>query len=239
MLPAIEEQNMKTKSQENIWSYGGWIGKITCLGPRLTHSVCVSVLTLHNAFMFIQNVKKGLEVLGYYNTHLNEQNFPVNTCRNQCLLRYGPCPCDLYSKCSVWFPCSSTQLAALRHTEVRSLSKIPGFTQISWQTFSTRCCNTSKSLIGAENTKAFTYPHSQKSIRSRSGDHAGQLTGPPRPIHVSPKVWFRCCLTIGRKWGGAPSCMNFMCCRWWRGTCSEGTGKSFTKYDGTLHLLVC
>jgi hypothetical protein len=24
----------------------------------------------------------------------------------------------------------------------------------------------------------------------RSGDHAGQLTGPPHPIHCSPKVWF-------------------------------------------------
>jgi hypothetical protein len=154
--------------------------------------------------------------------------------RNQCVLRYRPCPCDLYTTCSVRFPCSSTQLAALRRTEVRTLSEIPGFTQISWQTFSTRCCNTSKSLIGAEYTKAFTYPHSKKSIGLRSADRAGQLTAPPRPIHCSPKVWFRWRLTIGRKWDGSPSCMNHTCCRWWRGACSRVLVNHSPKNDGTL-----
>jgi hypothetical protein len=114
-------------------------------------------------------------------------------------------------------------------TEVGSLSEIPGFTRIFWQPFSTRCCDNPKSLIGAEYTKTFRCPHSQKSRGLRSGDHAGQFTAPPRPIHCSPKVWFRCCLTMLMKWGGAPSCMNLMCCRWWRGTCSKSTGKSFTK----------
>jgi hypothetical protein len=67
--------------------------------------------------------------------------------------------------------------------------------------------------------------------RLRSGDRAGQLNGPPRPIHSSPNVWFRCCLTMRRICGDVLSCMNHMCC-WWRGTCSYGTGKSFTKNRG-------
>jgi hypothetical protein len=116
-----------------------------------------------------------------------------------------------------------------RRTEVHPLPKIPGFTRISWQTFSVRCCNTSKSLTGAEYTKVCMCPHSQKSRGLRSGDRAGQLTGPPRPIHCSTKVWLRCSLTMRRKWGGAPSCMYHMCCRWWTGTCSKSTGKPVTK----------
>jgi hypothetical protein len=146
--------------------------------------------------------------------------------RYQCLLRYGRFSCDLHSRCSVWFPCISKRLLALRRTEVRTMSKIPGVTRISWQAFCTRCCNTSKSLIGAEFTNAFRCPHSQKSRGLRSGDRAGQLAGLPHRIEWSPEVWFRCCLTLRIKWGGAQSCMN-MCCRWWRATCSKSTGKSF------------
>jgi hypothetical protein len=127
----------------------------------------------------------------------------------------------------------------LRRTEVSTLSKFPGFTRISWQTFSSRCCNTRKPFIGAEYTKVFRCFHSQKSRWLTSGDHAGQLTGPPRPTHCPPKVRFRCSLIMRRKWYGAPSCMIHMCC-WWRGTCSKSTGKSFTKerwYTAPVSLL--
>jgi hypothetical protein len=106
----------------------------------------------------------------------------------------------------MWFSCVSTQLSALRHTEVRTLSKIPGLTWISWQAFSTHCCNASNSLNGAEYTKVFRYPHSQKSRGLRSGDHAGLLmTSLSYPLFM--KVRFRCCLTVRRKWGCAPSCI--------------------------------
>jgi hypothetical protein len=96
--------------------------------------------------------------------------------RNQRLLRYGWCSCDLYSKCSMWIPYISTQLSALRRTEVSTLSKIPGFTRLSRQAFFTRCCNTSKSLIGAEVTEVFRCLYGKKSRVLRSGDRAGQLT---------------------------------------------------------------
>jgi hypothetical protein len=86
-----------------------------------------------------------------------------------------------------------------------------------------------KPLISTEYIKVFRCAHSQESRGLRSGDPAGKLTGPPRPTHCSQKVWFRCGLTMRRKWGGAPSSMNHMCCRWWRGTCSKCTGKSSTK----------
>jgi hypothetical protein len=136
----------------------------------------------------IQGVKKGLQVLRGYRTHLNEQNIPSqHMFRNQCLLRYGRCSCDLYSRCSVWFTWISTQLSAHRHTEVRTLSKISGLTRISCQIFTTRCCNTPKSFIGAEYTKVFRCPHSQKSRGLKSGDHASQLTGPLSPVHCSLK----------------------------------------------------
>jgi hypothetical protein len=147
--------------------------------------------------------------------------------RNQSLLRYGRCLCDLYSRCSVWFPCISTQLSA-HHTQGHTLLNLPGLTQLYWQTFSTRCCNTSNSLVGAEYTKDFTCPHSQKSRVLRSEDHQDQLIAPPRPLHCSSKVCFRCCLTVRRKWGGVPSFMNHMCC-WWRSTRSKSTGKSLVR----------
>jgi hypothetical protein len=73
---------------------------------------------------------------------------------------------------SMLFLCISTQLPTVRHTEARTLPKIPGFTRLSWRGFSTRCCNTSKPLIGSEYTKEFRCPHSQKSRGLRSGDRA-------------------------------------------------------------------
>jgi hypothetical protein len=44
--------------------------------------------------------------------------------RNRSQLRYGRYSCDFYSRCSVWFPCYSTQLPAPLPTEVRTLSKM-------------------------------------------------------------------------------------------------------------------
>jgi hypothetical protein len=114
------------------------------------------------------------------------------------------------------------------HTEVRTLSRIPRFTRISWQTYSTRCCNTPESLIGAEYTKALKSPHIHRCRGLKSGDRARRLTEPPRPIHCSPKVWFRCCLTLRRKWDGVPSRMKHICYRSWRGTYSKSNWKSFT-----------
>jgi hypothetical protein len=133
----------------------------------------------------------------------------------------------------VWFPCISTQLSVLRHTEV-GIVEIPCSTRLSWRAFFTRCCNTSTSLVGAEYAKDFKNLHSQKSRGLRSPDLASQLTGSPHPIHCSPKVWFRCCL----KWSDVLSCTNYMCC-WWRGKCSKSTGTTLTKKNATMHLLVC
>jgi hypothetical protein len=90
-----------------------------------------------------------------------------------------------------------------------------------------------KSLISIEYNKVFRCPRSQKPRGLKSGDHAGQLTEPPHLNH-----WFACCLTVWRKWGCAPSCMNHTC---WRGnTCSKSTGKSFIKklfYTAPVSLL--
>jgi hypothetical protein len=167
-----------------------------------------------------------------------KKNSTQHTSTNQCLLRYGRCSCDLCSRCFMCFSWFSAQFSALRWIWVRILSKILGFSRISWEAFSILFSNNSKSLIGAEYAKVFSCSHSQKSRGLRSGDRAGQLTGPLHLLH-SPKLWFRLCFTMRRKWGGAPSCMNHMCC-WRRGTCSKSTGESFTKkqwYTAPVSLL--
>jgi hypothetical protein len=144
-------------------------------GPRFGH-VCYTgreYYTTLKPINFLYRALKNLWALRWYSTHLHEQESPSqHVSRNQRLLRYGRYSCDLCSRCSVWCPCISTQLSALRRTEVRTLLKIPGFTRIFWQAFSTRCRNTSKSLIGAEHTKVFRCPQSQKSRWLGSGDRA-------------------------------------------------------------------
>jgi hypothetical protein len=100
----------------------------------------------------------------------------------------------------MWFPCISTQLSALRRTVVRTLLKsLVSPESTGRYSLLAAIRNTSKSLIDVEYTKDFRCPHSQNSRGLRSGDRAGQLTGPPRPVHCSPKVWFSCCLTMRRK----------------------------------------
>jgi hypothetical protein len=118
-------------------------------------------------------------------------------CRKQCLLRYGRYSCDICSRCSVCFPCISSQLSARRRTEFRTLSNIHGFTQIFRQSFSTLCCYTSKiSHWSALNALKPLCPYSKYSKGLRSGDRAGHLTVSPRPIHCSPKTRFRCFLSV-------------------------------------------
>jgi hypothetical protein len=56
------------------------------------------------------------------------QTYMSKTSRNHCLLEYGRCFCDVYKSYSVWFPCLSTQLSALRLTQVRTCVEIPSFT---------------------------------------------------------------------------------------------------------------
>ena len=55
--------------------------------------------------------------------------FPVfHMPKHQFLVRYGKCLCYLCHRYSMWLPCISTQLSALR----RTFSKIPGFSWTSW-----------------------------------------------------------------------------------------------------------
>lgn len=70
-------------------------------------------------------------------------------------------------------------------TEVRILSKIPGFTRISWYAFDTRS-NTSKPLIGPEYTKVLIVSTARYQVNWKQ-----QLAQSVRPIHWLPRVWFR------------------------------------------------
>ena len=57
-------------------------------------------------------------------------------------------------------------------------------------------------------------PPTTRNPEVRSKCRAGELTELPCPIHCPPKAWFRCCLKMRRKWGGAPSCRTHLCCCW-------------------------
>jgi hypothetical protein len=105
--------------------------------------------------------------------------------------------------------------------------------------FSACCCNTYKSQIGAEYTEVFRCFHSQKSRWLRSGDGAGQVTGPPHRVHCPPKVSCRCCLRMQSKWGGAPPCMNHSCCPYQEVHVPRVPVNHSPHNGGTLHLLVC
>lgn len=79
----------------------------------------------------IQRFKKRVTDIKGYITHLNEPRSPSrHISRNHCLLRYGRCSCDLYGRWPMWFSRISPQLSVFRRTQVRTLSKILGFTLI-------------------------------------------------------------------------------------------------------------
>jgi hypothetical protein len=152
--------------------------------------------------------------------------------RDQCLLRYGRCSFDLYSRCPMWFPYMSTQLSALRRTEVRTLLKIPGYTRISWQAFSTRCWS------------ALNTPKSSGVFTAKNPEDWGQ--GIVQASWLGPRVLS----TIHRRSGSGAA--------WQCGENEAVPHHAWTTYvvdeeahvprvlvnhspkgDGTLHLLVC
>lgn len=71
----------------------------------------------------MQNVnKKGLQTLRACNTHCSGQKRPSQHMSEQrCQLRYGWCSSYLYNRRCVLWLCLSTQVQALRITEVRAL----------------------------------------------------------------------------------------------------------------------
>jgi hypothetical protein len=99
-------------------------------------------------------------------------------------------------------------------------------------------------VLNTRTPKSLDVPATKKFGGLRSGDHAGQLTRPPRHVHCSSKVWFMYCVTMRRKWGGAPPCLRHMWCLWWRGTCSKIAGIIIYYYyyywwGGTESLGIC
>jgi hypothetical protein len=95
------------------------------------------------------------------------------------------------------------------------------------------------SLIGCIYTKVFWSPHSQKSKWLRSVDHAGQLTGLPHPIYCSLKLWFRFCLTMHRKWGGAHHACTTSTAIDEEAHVQRVLLNHTQKNDSTLYLLIC
>jgi hypothetical protein len=145
---------------------------------------------------------------------------------------------DLYSRGSIWFPCISTLLSALRRTEVRTLSK--GFTRISWQELSIRYCNyTSKSLIGAEYTKVFRFPQPKiQKIKVRRSCRPVDWASASYPLFTESLVRVPSDNAEKMRWWPTmhePHVLSLMkrhmFCEYWQ--------TIHKKTHGTLHLLVC
>jgi hypothetical protein len=138
--------------------------------------------------------------------------------RNRCLLRYGWCSCDLYRRCSVWFPSISAQLSAVPRTEVR--------TRISWQAFHTRCCN--KCHWSALNTLKYLGVPTAKNPKDsgRGSCRPVYCASASYPLFTESLVQV---LSDSAEEVSLCSIMHEPLCCWWRGTCSKSTGKSFTK----------
>jgi hypothetical protein len=159
---------------------------------------------------------KGLQGLRGYSTYLNKQQ-QQNAQSTYVLI---PMPVEIW-EIFEWsiqqmlhvVPMHFNTTFSSSSTEVRTLSTIPGLNRIFWHAFSIHCCNTSEVIDRRLIHQSFRWSQSQKSRALISGDRVGQLTAPPPPMHCSPKVWFRRCLTVRRKWVSGPSYMNHMSCR--------------------------
>jgi hypothetical protein len=164
----------------------------------------------------IQDVKYGVEDLRWYSTHLNEQNSHSTYVQKAV-------PVDIWSML-VWY-LQQMLYVIPKHFNTTFSSSLYRDAQSIENLF----CHSNLltvipySLLYYLEVTDWRWTHQSGYMfpkpnfrRLRPGDRAGQLTGPPCLSHCSPKMWFRCCLTIRRKWIGAPSCMNSMCCRWWR-----------------------
>jgi hypothetical protein len=149
----------------------------------------------------------------------------VHISRNQCVLRYGRCSCDSYSRCS-------TQLLALLRTEVRTLSKFPGLTPNFWPAFSARCCNITKSQFSNEYTAQFRWPHRQYSRKWRSGNC--------QDLASSPRLTESLARTLSgnaEETGWCPNMDGQHVLSLWRDACSKNLVNNPPTHDGKLCLI--
>ena len=92
-----------------------------------------------------------------------------------------------------------------------SLSVVPGVSRICRKPCSVLLSydrSISACSIDVACTMDFKRRHKWNSNGFKSGERAGRATGPPRPIHLSAKCWFKNCPATRLKRGRAPSCIN-------------------------------
>jgi hypothetical protein len=145
----------------------------------------------------------------------------------------------MYSRSSVWYPCSSTRLSDLRQTEAGTLLKIPGYAQISSQPFPASCYNTSKSLIGVEYTKASMSFHGQKI-------HRNEVRRSCRPVDWTSVSYPRYTESLVQLVSDNVERMRVSRQAWTPCVVVDEEERvprvlatHSPKHDGTLHLLVC
>jgi hypothetical protein len=95
--------------------------------------------------------------------------------------------CLLHNRFSVLFPCISTQPSTPRLTEVRIIMKFLVSLETPNTHSITRCCTTSKPLIGHEYSKVLTVSTARPQVNWKQ-----EVARSVRPIHWLPRVWFMC-----------------------------------------------
>jgi hypothetical protein len=123
----------------------------------------------------MQSDKKALRALRKYSTHLSEEKVQVYICPEDNTPSYMG---DVRVISIAEGLCGYHAFQHNFQVFVSQRCALPGFTRTSWQAFSNRWCNMSKSLIGTEYTKVFKCPHSQKSRGLCTPVYWASVSGP-------------------------------------------------------------
>ncbi|GFV27314.1 hypothetical protein TNCV_3795091 [Trichonephila clavipes] len=89
---------------------------------------------------------------------------------------------------------------------LRTLANTPGISWISPATTAILATRASSESTRLEKTRLFIWPQRKKSRQERSGERAGQFTGPPCPIHCPEYAISDAFRTFVMKCAGAASC---------------------------------
>ena len=109
----------------------------------------------------------------------------------------------IYRRCSIWPPPTSIHFVYRLIMSCPTLGKIPGISRI---TAAFTCIHAALSFCVSmlvSYTRVFMYPQKWNSNGVRSGERGVQAKGPPRPIHLLPRVSFKWRHLVARIQAGA------------------------------------
>jgi hypothetical protein len=175
--------------------------------------------------------RKVTELKGLYYS-LKWTNIALSTCPNSSVCWNTTDVCVI-STADDLLVRMSTQLSAVDPTRVCLLSKISCFSRISWQSFPLQWYF--KVICRFWLHQSHWWPNIPKFKRQiRWSCRPSEWAFASYPLFTENSVWVLS--DMWREWGGAPSCMKHVRCRWWKYT-SAKTFVIYLKIPGdTLHI---